>query len=161
VRLGVVGVDFQLNLSSETVEHSFPSEPLCVPPETTVRSALQKMRQQNEAAVLVCRDRTLVGIFTERDALKMMAKGANFDLPISDVMIRDPVSLPRRGSVAAAIAKMAQGGYRRLPIVNDQGHPQGLLKVENILHYLVEHFPSVIYNLPPEPHHATQSREGA
>lgn len=161
MRLGVVGVDFHLNLSSETVEHSFPSEPLCVSPETTVRSALQKMKQENHAAVLVCRDRVLVGIFTERDALKMMAKGANFDVAISDVMTRNPISLSRRGSVGAAISKMSQGGYRRLPILDDQGHPQGVLKVEGILHYLVEHFPSVIYNLPPEPHHATQAREGA
>ena len=154
-------MDFQLNLSSETVEHSFPSESLCVSPETTVRSALQQMNQQNKAAVLICREGMLVGIFTERDALKMMATGANFDVPINDVMTRNPVSLSPRGSVGAAIAKMAQGGYRRLPIVDDQGHPQGLLKVEGILHYLVEHFPSVIYNLPPEPHHATQAREGA
>jgi hypothetical protein len=29
------------------------------------------------------------------------------------------------------------------------------------MHYLAEHFPSVIYNLPPEPHHSTQEREGA
>ena len=154
-------MDFQLNLSTETVEHSFPSEPLCVSPETTVRDALRQMKDQNNAAVLICRDKALVGIFTERDALKMMAKAADFDVPITDVMTRNPISLSRRGSVGAAIAKMAQGGYRRLPIVDDQGHPQGLLKVEGILHYLVEHFPSVIYNLPPEPHHATQSREGA
>ena len=154
-------MDFHLNLSSETVEHSFPSAPLCVSPETTVRDALRQMKQENKAAVLICRDEALIGIFTERDALKMMATAANFDVPITDVMTLNPISLSPRGSVGAAISKMAQGGYRRLPIVDDQGRPQGLVKVEGILHYLVEHFPSVIYNLPPEPHHATQAREGA
>lgn len=157
----VLGVDFQLNLSSETVEHSYPSEPLCVPPEMSVRQALGKMKEGNQAAVLICQNGVLIGIFTERDALKMMARGANFDVTLSDVMTWQPVSLSRRGSVGAAIAKMSQGGYRRLPIVDEQGRPLGLLKVEGILHYLVEHFPAVIYNLPPEPHHATHAREGA
>ena len=126
-----------------------------------MRDALRQMKQENKAAVLICRDEALIGIFTERDALKMMATAANFDVPITDVMTLNPISLSPRGSVGAAISKMAQGGYRRLPIVDDQGRPQGLVKVEGILHYLVEHFPSVIYNLPPEPHHATQAREGA
>jgi hypothetical protein len=56
---------------------------------------------------------------------------------------------------------MSFGGYRRLPIVDDKGRPTGLLKVPGILHYLVEHFPNVVYNLPPTPHHSTQEREGA
>ena len=37
----------------------------------------------------------------------------------------------------------------------------GVLKVSGILHYLVEHFPKVVYTLPPEPHHKTAAREGA
>jgi CBS domain-containing protein len=157
----VAGVDFQLNLQSEIVEQSFLFEPLCLAPEASVREALGRMSEGNRAAVLVCRDGRLVGIFTERDALKMMARGASFDVPLSDVMTRNPVVLSRRDSVGSAIAKMSQGGYRRLPIVDEAGKPLGLLKIEGILHYLVEHFPSVVYNLPPEPHHSTQDREGA
>src|SRR5262245_47181522 len=80
---GVSGVDFQLNLRSETVEQSFLVEPLCLSLEISLRKALEKMREENEAAVLICRDGKLVGIFTERDALKMMANGASFDVPLS------------------------------------------------------------------------------
>jgi CBS domain-containing protein len=154
-------VDFQLNLNSETVEHAFLFEPLCLSPETTVREALRQMSAGSRGASLVCRDGKLVGIFTERDALKMMAQGANFDVPLLEVMTRNPVVLSRLDSVGSAIAKMSRGGYRRLPIVDDDGRPLGLLKIEGILHYLVEHFPAVVYNLPPEPHHTTHSREGA
>jgi CBS domain-containing protein len=119
------------------------------------------MGEFNQAAVLICRDGKLLGIFTERDALKMMAGKANFDVKLSEVMTRNPVTLSRRDSVGSAIAKMSQGGYRRLPIVDEGGRPVALLKIEGILHFLVEHFPSVIYNLPPEPHQITQDREGA
>ena len=56
---------------------------------------------------------------------------------------------------------MAEGGYRRLPIVDELGRPTGIVKVEGIMHYLVEHFPTVIHNLPPKPHHSYQQRKGA
>lgn len=155
------GVDFSLNLRTETVDQTQPGEPLCLPSHASTREAMEKMRAENQSAVLVCDNGLLVGIFTERDALKMMARNADFDAPLEKVMVRKPVAIGLRETVGEAISKMSQGGYRRLPIVDEQGRPTGLLKVEGILHYLVEHFPSVVYNLPPEPHHATHDREGA
>jgi CBS domain-containing protein len=157
----VSGVDFHLNLKSETVDQSYPSEPLCLPQSATVREAMERMNERNEAAVLICQDGQLVGIFTERDALKRMASGATFDTPISEVMTKRPAALSVRDSVGTAIAKLSQGGYRRLPIVDAQNRPTGILKMEGILHYLIEHFPSVIYNLPPEPHHVARDTDGA
>lgn len=76
-------------------------------------------------------------------------------------MVRQPVTVRKGASVAEAIHKMSAGGYRRLPVVDNDNKPIGVLNVSGILHYFVEHFPSVIYNLPPDPHHAMQEREGA
>ena len=47
---------------------------------------------------------------------------------------------------------MEKGGYRNLPVVDDAGRPVGILSVMRIVHYLVEHFPVAVYNLPPNPH---------
>jgi CBS domain-containing protein len=154
-------VDFHLNLSTETVDQSYPSQPVCLPQSATVREAMERMNERNEAAVLICQDGKLVGIFTERDALKRMASGATCDTPITEVMTKQPAALSIHDTVGTAIAKLSQGGYRRLPIVDDQGRPTGILKMEGILHYLIEHFPSVIYNLPPEPHHVARETDGA
>ena len=154
-------VDFQLNLNTETVDQCHPAEPLCVAPTVSVAESLRQMKEHNRGAVLVCRDQRIVGIFTERDALKMMAAGANFDVPIQRFMTPDPVVLRARDMVGQAITMMAQGSYRRLPIVDDLGRPTGIITVEGIMHYLVEHFPAVIHNLPPEPHHSMREREGA
>ena len=82
-------------------------------------------------------------------------------MPLKEHMAQDPVTLSEADTVGTAITKMACGGYRRLPIVDNAGHSAGLLKTSGILHYLVSHFPTVIYNLPPTPHHTTQTREGA
>ena len=76
-------------------------------------------------------------------------------------MIRNPVTVRKTDTVAKAISLMSVGGFRRLPIVDDQGNVQGVLKVSGLLHYLVEHFPKVVHTLPPEPHHKIAAREGA
>ena len=154
-------MSFQLNLNTETVDQCFPAEPLCLAPSVSMREALRQMREHNRGVVLVCESARIIGIFTERDALKMMAARASFDAPLRQFMTPDPVVLRATDMVGRAIAMMAHGGYRRLPIVDDQGRPTGIITAEGIMHYLAEHFPSMIYNLPPEPHYCTQQREGS
>jgi hypothetical protein len=56
---------------------------------------------------------------------------------------------------------MDEGGYRHLPVVDEGGRPVGVLSVKRIVHYLVEHFPTTVYNLPPNPGAVPQEREGA
>jgi predicted transcriptional regulator len=154
-------VGSQVNLQTETVDKCQADEPLCIGPSVYVHEAMRQMKERNAAAVLICRDQALLGIFTERDALKLMAAGGDFDVPIERVMSPNPVVVKAHDTVGSAIAAMTRGGYRRLIMVDDHGRPTGMLKVEHILHYLAEHFPTVIYNLPPQPHHSLQQREGA
>ena len=76
-------MSFHLNLNTETVDHCHPSQPLCVVPSVTVGEALRQMKEHNRGTVLVCQDQAVVGIFTERDALKMMAEGTASICPSS------------------------------------------------------------------------------
>ncbi len=152
---------FHLNLNTETLEPVYTPDPICLESQTPVSEAFRRMKAQRRAAVLVCRARVLVGIFTERDALTLMADAADLEVPIERVMTANPVALSIRDTVATAISMMAHGGYRRLPLVDSDGVPTGFLKADSILHFLVDHFPATVYNLPPKPHHATATREGA
>lgn len=152
---------FLLKLDTETLDRVYSANPICLEPDTPVREAFRRMHDQKRGAVLICRAGLLAGIFTERDALALLATGADLDTPIEQVMTESPVALSEQDTVATAIGKMSTGGYRRLPIVDDAGRPIGFLKAHSILHFLVDHFPSTIYNLPPTPHHATDTREGA
>ena len=154
-------VDFHLHLNTDTVSEAHPAEPCCVEPQATVREVFDALRGRNTGSALVCRDGVLVGVFTERDALKLISAGGEFDAPIESVMTRSPVTVRASDTLGAAIAKMSAGGYRRLPLVDDAGRPVGLVKVSGILRFLVEHFPKVVYTLPPSPHHRMQQREGA
>ena len=154
-------MDFQLNLNTETLEQLYTKDPIRLEPHATVREAFRRMKEQDRGAVLVCRDGVLAGIFTEHDALTLMAAAGDLDGPIERVMTENPVALSERDTIGTAITKMARGGYRRLPIVDVDGGPTGFLKVSTVLHFLVDHFPATVYNLPPTPHHTTETREGA
>lgn len=154
-------MDIQLNLSTETVTHAHASDPHCVEPHVPIREVLAMLKEQRSGSVMICHDDRLLGIFTERDALRLMASGALLDRPIESVMTPEPMTLHPEDTVATAITRMSAGGYRRLPIVNDQGNLHGLLKVSNIMRYLVEHFPKTVYNQPPAAQTPPQDREGA
>ena len=69
-----LAVDFQLNLNAETVARLDALPPVCVEPGLTVREVLKQLQARRRGTILVCREGLLVGIFTERDALKLMAE---------------------------------------------------------------------------------------
>jgi len=154
-------VVFELHFDTDTVQRAHPEQPLLVKPTDTLRHVLELLRESDHGSVLVQQDEKLVGIFTERDVLRLMANGSDIDVTMEEVMIRDVVTIHEDDNVKMAITKMSTGGYRRLPIVDGKQKPVGLLKVASILHYLVEHVPAAIYNLPPAPHHKPLEREGA
>ena len=148
------------DLHSETVRQAGPFPPVCVQPDVPVRSALACLRDMGRGAVLVCRDGLLVGIFTERDALRLLASGGNLDSPIETLMTRNPVTVRETDSVGTAIGKMSINRYRRVPVVDSEGRPTGLLDVSGVIHWLVDHFPSAVYNLPPVAKPGMLQREG-
>lgn len=154
-------MDFHLNLNTETVDHTHPAKPLCVDPKASIGEVFKLLKSERTGGVMICREGVLVGVFTERDALKLMANGCDFNAPIATVMTSKPVTVHARETVSSAINRMASGGFRRLPMVNDTGKPIGVVKVSGILRYLVEHFPRAIYTLPPEPNQTMKERDGA
>jgi len=153
-------VDIELNLMTESVEQAGPIKPLCVEPATPIRAVLLLLRERHRQSVMVCREGQLVGVFTERDALRVMARNADLSAPVESVMTPNPVTVRSGEKIGTAVQRMSTGGYRRLPIVDDAGQPVGLVHVSGIVHYLVEHFPKAIYNLPPVAYPVMQQREG-
>lgn len=153
---------FELHLATDTVQRAYPYPPVCVAERSRVCDSMRLMGEGTPGCVLVIDDdQRLVGIFTERDLLKLMAEGTGLDGPIADVMSRLPVTVGVAEGVGTAVRIMSDGGYRRLPVIDHDGRPVGILSVANILHYLVEHFPEYVYNLPPEPGRSMHEREGA
>jgi CBS domain-containing protein len=150
-----------LNLEAAVAEAAADELPLIVEPTVAISEVLRLLQMQRSGSVLICRGETLLGIFTERDALKLMAARADLSRPIEAAMVPNPVSVRRTTSIGEAIRVMSRGGYRRLPIVDDNNRLVGVIKVSNIVSYFVEHFPQAVFNLPPQPNVVMPEREGA
>lgn len=151
------------NLKTECVSRLHPTPPWHVRPEQTVAEAVALMRQQRVGCVLVCQDDDLlVGLFTERDLMRrVLAEGLPLCVPVAACMTRNPVVVNPKEPIGAAVRRMEEGGYRHLPVVDQAGKPLGVLSVKRIVHYLAEHFPSTIYNQPPDPNVVPHEPEGA
>jgi len=150
------------NLKTDSVSRLQPTEARTVSVQQTVADAVAVMKQFRVGCVLVCDGPNLVGIFTERDLLnRILATGKPLTTPLASVLTPKPVTVNPKESVSAALRRMEEGGYRHLPVVDATGKPLGVLSVKRIIHYLAEHFPSTVYNLPPDPSSVPQSAEGA
>ena len=150
------------NLKTDSVSRLQPTEPRRVAPQQTVAEAVALMRQHRVGCLLVCEGDTLVGIFTERDLLRrVLAASRPLTEPVSSCMTPDPVTVNPKESISAALRRMEEGGYRHLPVVDHAGQAVGVLSVKRIVHYLAEHFPDTVYNLPPDPGAVPREPEGA
>jgi CBS domain-containing protein len=113
------------------------------PPETIdagadVNEAIRRMHDKGIDCVLVTDGGRLVGIFTDRDAvLKVAGQPGGGTRAIGGLMTHDPVVLRHDETIAVAINKMAVGGFRHIPIVED-GRPTGVITARDVFHHLVE-----------------------
>ena len=150
-----------LDLNRESVALSQPSSPLMVEPTADVGAVLRLLREECRGCVLVCREGVMIGMFSEREAVKLMAAGGPWDAPVQQYMVSAPAVLSPDDSIAVAIRKLSFSSQRRLPIVDKVGHPLGVVKLSRIVHYLVENVSKAVYTLPPTPHVLIHDREGA
>jgi CBS domain-containing protein len=128
---------FQGRLLGEHLDELGAPPPLTVSPDTPVDVAIARMTEAEADCVLVTEGDRLVGIFTDRDAV-LRAAGKPLDsFHVRDVMTTDPVVLRHDDPIAVAIHKMAVGGFRHIPIVED-GRPTGVVTARDVFHHLAK-----------------------
>lgn len=122
-----------------------------LPPDASVAAAQDAMARDGVDCVLVVEASVLIGIFTSRDfLLKVAAEGRlPADIPLGDVMTRDPVALKRHDCVTYAINNMARRAFRQLPVIDDERRPVGLLRIWDVIGHLSDVFEE-INGTPPE-----------
>ncbi len=150
------------SLRSEKLKAVSTRTPLVAAPDTPFRDGLRRMQQAGGDPLLVCDGERVVGIVTERDVLrKALGKQVDGDSPIETVMTPDPQTLALDATVGDAMELMDRGGYRNLPVVDEEGNVAGVVRQQDILEYVAEAFPQEILNLPPRPHQLMEAPEGA
>ncbi len=111
---------------------------LSVKPSTPVIEAVKKMSERNVGSVLITDESgKLVGIFTERDLLRLVAKGESLSKPISEFMTTKLVVAKPDDAVPKVASIMIEKWIRHIPVVNEEGKPVGILSIRDVLRYLV------------------------
>lgn len=114
-------------------------------PGCTVVEASQRMAQVNVGAVVVVEDDTVVGIFTERDAVfRVLAQGLDPQATLlSQVMTPSPVTVGPDNTFGYALQLMHQRGFRHMPVVAS-GRPVGIVSSRDALDPEMEQFNSEV-----------------
>jgi CBS domain-containing protein len=106
-------------------------------PEATVSEAARLMEQKNVGCVVVAEHGRPVGILTDRDiVLRVLNRGLDHqDLPLRDVMTREPVSFSENLSVSQAMEQLQTNvpRGRRFPVVDDRGIITGIVTIDDMI----------------------------
>jgi CBS domain-containing protein len=109
-----------------------------VRPDDSVQVAIVRMLEENVGSVAVCEGPQLLGIFTERDVLRLAGEGARFDeLTVRTVMTARPVTVSPDVDVLAAARLMGERRIRHLPVVEGE-NLLGIVGIREVMRALVE-----------------------
>ncbi len=136
--------------------------PLVVDGETTVNDTIQAMREHKLGYALVTHEDRLIGIFTERDVLRsVIGNKQALQQAVSSYMTHAPTCAQGSDPVSYVVTHMHNGGFRQIPIVDENKNILGCLRHKDIAEYLVNHYADHILNLPPDPEQIATTQEGA
>lgn len=129
----------------------------------TVRDALELMRQEHIGSVVITRDGGLAGIVTERDFLKDVVgrEPELLDRPVGHVMTPDPEWLMPDDEMVYLLNKMHVGGFRHVPIVDEERRPLYVVSVRDVAGFILDLFPEEVVLVSSDPYRGQRRRYGA
>jgi CBS domain-containing protein len=104
-------------------------------PDTTVKAIIRTMQEKHVGSVIITdNNERCLGIFTERDAIRIVAGDTPLDVPIEQVMTKNVATIGEEASLEEAKRLIiSHGGIRHLPVVDDKGKLVGLFSVRKLL----------------------------
>ncbi len=125
-------------------------KPLIIELGTSLENVLNRMRETNNNCVLTLSNERLGGILTERDILlKVTGRGYDFQLTTVDEFITpNPEYISLEDPLAYALNKMYIGGFRNVPVINDEMYPVGIISISDIISNIANYFHDEIINFP-------------
>jgi CBS domain-containing protein len=110
---------------------------LSVEPGLSLTEVAERMVDKDVGAALVTEQGRLVGILTERDVLRAVARGQGGDATVVDWMTRNPDTLDPDDTTQHAAVLMIHGGFRHLP-VTEGDEVVGMLSIRDLMRIVLE-----------------------
>jgi CBS domain-containing protein len=116
------------------VRHVMLRNVVTTDPKTSIKAAIETLHEKHIGSLLITdEDQKCMGIFTERDVIRLVAQGVNLDTPIEKVMTSNVITIGEEASLEEARRLIVTHAVRHLPVVNDQAKLVGLLSVRKLL----------------------------
>ncbi|MBO9698068.1 MAG: CBS domain-containing protein [Sphingopyxis sp.] len=108
-------------------------------PDDTVRMVVDLLAQNRIGAVPIIERDAVVGIFSERDIVRLMSSyGPDaLDRSLDEVMTKSPVTCDSNMAVIGALSQMTQKRIRHLPVV-DGGKLVGFVSIGDLVKYRID-----------------------
>jgi CBS domain-containing protein len=110
---------------------------LTVEPGVRLEDVAKRMVSRDVGAALVTEGERLMGIVTERDVLRAVARGIDEGTLVADLMTPEPETMEPDESIQHAATLMIHGGFRHLPIV-EGGEIVGILSIRDLMRVVLE-----------------------
>ncbi|MBF0279027.1 MAG: CBS domain-containing protein [SAR324 cluster bacterium] len=130
---------------------------------TSIRDTIQKMRNlSNIHAVIVVEDDKPIGVFSRVNMMHRLAlSDIDLNSAIETVMLATSKSVTLSFSLMEAASILKNELLRTLPIVDEAGKVIGVVTARSLIRHIAAHFPTAVYNLPPDPHRVSSFPDGA
>ena len=136
--------------------------PLVLDGSCSVSGTIEAMRDRRLGYALITDEDKLAGIFTERDVLlSVLDESEVLQQPVAKLMTPAPVCVHARDTVWRVVSLMHEGGFRQIPVVDEEQRVLACVRHKDVAGYLVDHFAEHILNLPPDPEQLATTPEGA
>jgi CBS domain-containing protein len=110
-----------------------------IAPKATVFDAVELMCDSRVGALLVMDDRSLVGIFSERDLMmRVVLAGLNpARTRVVDVMTRSVMCVAQNAAPTDVMAVMTDQRIRHLPVVDEVGRVVGIVSIGDLVRWTI------------------------
>jgi CBS domain-containing protein len=116
------------------VRHLMVKDLVVAKEDVSIEKAVRMLYTRHVGSVIVTdSQKKCIGIFTERDAIRVVAQKIPLKTPLKKVMTKKVVTISGDASFAEARRKMVSRGIRHLPVVNEEGKLVGLLAFRRVL----------------------------
>lgn len=125
----------------QTVKHLLErksADVVSIKPEDSVLTAIKLMAERHVGALLVMRERELLGVISERDyARKVILKGrSSHDTPVADIMSSPVIAVGPTDTVHRCMQIMTDKRIRHLPVVRE-GQVVGVLSIGDLVKAMI------------------------
>ena len=123
-----------MNTDMLQVKHMMLTNVITASPSMTVKQTIKTLYEKHIGCVVAIDDKNkCVGIFTERDAIRLVAESVNLDQPLDNVMTKNVITIQEDTSINEVRKIVSEHKLRHLPVVNQKGELTGLLSVRDLL----------------------------